>query len=62
MNNINFKELREEQGITQQDVRDKTGLTIATISRIENNVSQPTLENAVKILDALDLEIKIVQK
>ena len=62
MNNINFKELREEQGITQQDVRDKTGLTIATISRIENNVSQPTLENAVKILDALDFEIKIVQK
>lgn len=59
---INFKELRQEQGYTQNDVHEKTGLTVATISRLENGQTKPSLETSVKYLEAIGLEFKIVEK
>ena len=61
-NKINFKELREQQGVKQYELSDLTGLTPATISRLENGITEPTLETTVKYLDAIGLKITIVNK
>ena len=45
-------QLRESKGMTQRQVYDATGITDVTISRYENNLRIPTLENA-KILSKL---------
>ena len=57
---INFKQLREDNGITQKEISEKTGLTPATLSRLENGQTEPTLATTVKYLEALGLELKIV--
>ena len=59
---INFKELREQQGVKQYELSELTGLTPATISRLENGITEPTLETTVKYLDAIGLKITIVNK
>lgn len=61
-NKINFKELREQQGVKQYELSELTGLTPATISRLENGITEPTLETTVKYLDAIGLKITIVNK
>lgn len=38
-----LKELRTELNYTQKDIADKTGLTLRTIQRIENNEVSPSL-------------------
>ena len=59
---IDFKQLREEQGIKQYEVSEKTGLAIATVSRMEAGLTSPDFETIVSYLDAIGLKIAIVNK
>lgn len=51
-----IKELRELKPWTQADLRKATGLTIATISRIENGTQKPTPKTKIKIASAFRVE------
>ena len=55
--NKNIKHLRNIKGISQQDLADKVGIDRSTISRIENNEIETTIDNALKISDVLDVPI-----
>lgn len=56
------KELRKEKGLTQQILANKTGISRATLSKLENgyiaNVSIVTLDNILSIL-GYELELKV---
>lgn len=45
----NIKCLRKQQGLRQEDVAKKLGVTRQTINAIENDKYNPTLELAVKL-------------
>lgn len=55
--NNNIKHLRTEKGISQQKLADKVGVDRSTISRIENNEIETTIDNALKIANVLDVDI-----
>ncbi|EGC84347.1 helix-turn-helix transcriptional regulator [Anaerococcus hydrogenalis] len=48
MNNI-IKKLRKENGLRQEDLAKKLGVSRQTIIAIENNKYDPSLELAIKI-------------
>lgn len=56
------KELRKDKGLTQQILANETGISRATLSKLENgyiaNVSIVTLDNILSIL-GYELELKI---
>ena len=54
--------LRNEMGLSQNDVARQSGLTQQMVSRIETVDNSPTLRNFIKYVDSLDLEIKIEKK
>ena len=54
--------MRNEMGLSQNDVAKKSGLTQQMISRIETIDNSPTLKNFIKYVDSVGLEIKIVKK
>lgn len=49
----NLKQLRENLGLTQEEVAEKCGLTTAAISHFERGAREPSLKNAVKIVKGL---------
>ncbi|MGE0902507.1 MULTISPECIES: helix-turn-helix domain-containing protein [Dehalococcoides] len=51
-----LKQIRENKFITQKELADLTGLSVITISRIENGVSKPTFSSIKKIAQALKIE------
>jgi HTH-type transcriptional regulator/antitoxin HipB len=55
-------EMRKEKGITQKGLADMVGVSQQEISRFENEKHIPKLTNFIRILDALDLEIKLEKK
>lgn len=55
-------ERREKMGLSQKEVADKCGLTQQMVSRIETLGNSPTLRNFIKYVDALGLQIKLVEK
>ena len=55
--NNNIKHLRTEKGISQQTLADKVGVDRSTISRIENNEIETTIDNALKIANVLNVDI-----
>ena len=54
-----LKKAREEKGITQKELSEKTGLTQSNISNIEKGVSKPTIDSLKKIADALGRRLYI---
>jgi len=50
---------RKELGITQKQLAEITGLSFATINRVENFQLSPRLEVFVKICSALKLKLKL---
>lgn len=56
--------LRKEKGLSQEDIANMTGIARANISRTEGKKNVPTIEQLVKLANALDmeLEIKFVKK
>ena len=55
--NENVKFLRNSKGISQQGLADKVGIDRSTISRIENDEIDTTIDNAIKIANALDVNL-----
>ena len=55
--NDNIKYLRNTKGISQQGLADKVGIDRSTVSRIENNEIETTIDNAIKIADALGVTL-----
>lgn len=56
--NDNIKYLRTKKGISQQTLADKVGIDRSTISRIETNEIETTIDNALKIADYFNVSIK----
>ena len=50
-----LKELRTGLNISQKELSEKTGLTLRTIQRIENNEVKPSLYSVKAISDALEV-------
>jgi len=42
-----LKELREDNKLSQQELADKTGISVRTISRWENKTKRPALETII---------------
>ena len=55
--NKNLKYLRIQRNISQQALADKIGIDRSTISRIENNEIETTIDNAIKIADILNVSV-----
>lgn len=53
--NANLKYIRQQKGISQQELADKIGTDRSTISRWENGEIDTPLEMAMKIAEALDV-------
>lgn len=55
-NNLNF--IRKKKNITQQELADKTNIERSTISRIENGEIDTSIDNAIKIANALEIPLE----
>ena len=53
-----LKQLRKERDITQEELADKTDLTIESISNIERGIFGPKFDNLEKIAKVLKVEVK----
>ena len=56
------KKARQASGMTQKELARKVGVSQQVISRFENEKHIPKLDNFLKILNGLDLEISIRKK
>lgn len=53
-----IKFLRENKGLTQEKLAEKTGLSLDFIGKIEVNINKPGLKSLIKIANSLDVHIK----
>jgi len=60
---VNFGEdirkLREEAGMTQQELANRAGVSRSYIARLETTSKKGTVETLRKIFNVLDLDIKV---
>lgn len=49
--------LRQAKRMTLKDVADRSGLSVATLSKVENNRLSPTYENIIRLARGLDVDI-----
>ena len=54
----NLKEVREDYGMTQQDLADQVGIRRETIVHLENNRYNPSLEMALKIAQVFNKQVE----
>lgn len=57
-----YVKTRKKRNITQKELAELTGVTQQAISRLELEKHIPKMDTFIKILDALDLELTIVDK
>lgn len=57
-----LKEAREARGLSLQDVCDKTGITRASLSLLENGHGNPTMTTLRRIARAIGVEILVTLK
>jgi transcriptional regulator with XRE-family HTH domain len=55
-------ELREQAKLSQPDLAKKSGLSIRTISRLENGVNEVSFANALSLADALEVSVEAFRK
>jgi DNA-binding XRE family transcriptional regulator len=55
-------EARKQRGMTQKSLAEKAGISQQELSRFEREKHIPKLSNFIRILDALDMEMKIEKK
>lgn len=49
----NLKKMRKSLGMTAAELAERTGLTPAAISQIENDIRDPSLSTIIKILKVI---------
>lgn len=63
---LKIAKARREKGLTQNQIKEKSGLTQQVISRIEKGSSDdrrsPTLRTILRYLDSIDCELVIAQR
>lgn len=52
-----LKELREDSGMKQEDLGDILGVSRQTISGYENETSEPSISNLIKISDTFNVSL-----
>lgn len=52
-----LRELREQKGLSQADIEEKTGILRCYISRVENSHTIPSLETLIRLAGALDVPL-----
>ncbi|WP_030682144.1 helix-turn-helix domain-containing protein [Streptomyces cellulosae] len=52
-----IRRVRERQNLTQSDVCGRSGIDVATYSRIEQGHSSPKLDTLIRIADAMDVDL-----
>jgi transcriptional regulator with XRE-family HTH domain len=52
-----IKEIRKQRGMTLQNMADKTGLSIAFISKVERGLTSPTFSALLEICKALEVDL-----
>lgn len=50
---VNLRRVREQKFVTQQELSERTGITEATISRIENGLHQPRMSTVRRLAEGL---------
>lgn len=50
-------ELRKSKGLTLQDVADRSGLAVSTVSKIERNLMAPTYDRFTRLASALEVDV-----
>lgn len=53
-----IRHVREHLNLSQQDVCGRSGIDVATYSRIEQGHSSPKLDTLIRIADAMDVELE----
>lgn len=48
-----LKDLRKEKGLTQEELSERTDLTKGYVSQLENNISSPSLDTLMDLLEVL---------
>jgi ribosome-binding protein aMBF1 (putative translation factor) len=59
---VQFIDLRERRGMTQAELAAMTGLDQADISRIERGTANPTERTLLRIANALNADIRLVER
>lgn len=54
---MRLKEIRLKRGVSQQEIADSLGLARNTVSGYETGVSEPSIENLIKLADILDVSV-----
>ena len=54
---LDIKSFRQEQGFTQQELADKSGVSLSAINFFENGLKLPSLQVAYNIAHALGCKI-----
>lgn len=52
---------RKEKGLTQRDLAEATGLSQPMIARFERKTNAPQLDTLLKVADALDCTLAIIE-
>lgn len=56
----NLRKIREEQGLTQEDLADKAGMHFTYIGQIERGLRNPSLVNIHKLVKALGVNSEYI--
>ena len=54
--------LREQHGLTQAELAERSGIDQGDISRIERGATSPTARTLQRIADALDADLRLVSR
>lgn len=57
-----LKEVRQERGLTANDVATRMGIDAGNFSRLESGQSNPTLDTVARYANALGVELAVVVK
>lgn len=57
---INIKKLRESKGYSQEMVAEKLEVSRQAVSKWENNLSEPSTENLMKLSKLFDIEVDLL--
>jgi transcriptional regulator with XRE-family HTH domain len=52
---LKLREVRERRWVTQTELAERTGLTVSTISRLEQGHQRPRISTVRKLAEALDI-------